>query len=186
MGSWVFGYAGLAVVYGTALSLVILGALRGIGRFPGWGALPLFALTCTFAFLTMHPFPDPATLVCPVPSATPQLSPGRFLEAVGHLQSAETGLLGWVMNRTLAATAMNFVICVAIGLAFGQQVPSLAKAALFGCALTLVLELTQLSGLWGLYPCAYRQFNVDDLIMNALGVFVGAGLILAYRRIADR
>jgi glycopeptide antibiotics resistance protein len=33
--------------------------------------------------------------------------------------------------------------------------------------------VAQLTGIWGLYPCAYRQFNVDDLMLNAIGVVVG-------------
>ena len=68
---------------------------------------------------------------------------------------------------------MNFVTCVVIGLTLARHTSRLRAALCFGAGLTLSVELTQLTGLWGLYPCAYRQFNVDDLMLNALGVVVG-------------
>jgi glycopeptide antibiotics resistance protein len=41
----------------------------------------------------------------------------------------------------------------------------------FGC--TLFLEVMQGTALFGLYPCPYRHFNVDDLLLNTLGSFLG-------------
>ena len=38
---------------------------------------------------------------------------------------------------------------------------------------SLFFELTQLSGLYGIYPYPYRFFEVDDLICNTLGGMVG-------------
>lgn len=39
--------------------------------------------------------------------------------------------------------------------------------------LSLFFELTQLSGLYGIYPRPYRIFDVDDLIVNTIGGFIG-------------
>ena len=41
-----------------------------------------------------------------------------------------------------------------------------------GFAVSLFIESSQLSGFWGLYPCAYRQFDVNDLMTNTLGAMV--------------
>ncbi len=38
---------------------------------------------------------------------------------------------------------------------------------------SLLIETTQLTGIWGIYPCAYRLFDVDDLITNTLGGILG-------------
>ena len=46
-----------------------------------------------------------------------------------------------------------------------------------GFGLSLTVELTQLTGLWGLYPCPYRQFDVDDLILNTTGVALGFAVV---------
>ena len=42
--------------------------------------------------------------------------------------------------------------------------------------LSLVIELAQLTGLFFAYPGSYRLFDVDDLIMNTLGGFLGTVL----------
>ena len=39
--------------------------------------------------------------------------------------------------------------------------------------LSLFFELTQLTGLYFIYPRSYRLFDVDDLMMNTLGGFLG-------------
>lgn len=46
----------------------------------------------------------------------------------------------------------------------------------FGC--TLFLEVMQGTALFGLYPCPYRHFNVDDLLLNTFGAVLG--MILVY------
>ena len=76
---------------------------------------------------------------------------------------------------------MNFLLCVGIGFAVGLRFPSLRVGVLYGTCLTLVVELTQLTGSWGLYACAYRQFNVDDLILNAAGVIFGVSVVIFWR-----
>jgi Glycopeptide antibiotics resistance protein len=47
------------------------------------------------------------------------------------------------------------------------------QTILFTFLFSLFLELTQLSGLYGVYPKAYRVFDVDDLMMNTLGGVIG-------------
>ena len=47
-------------------------------------------------------------------------------------------------------------------------------ATALGFAVSLLIEVTQLTGVWGVYPCAYRLFDVDDLLTNTLGAFLGA------------
>ncbi len=42
--------------------------------------------------------------------------------------------------------------------------------------LSLFFELTQLSGLYFLYPGSYRLFDVDDLIVNTVGSMIGFAL----------
>lgn len=42
--------------------------------------------------------------------------------------------------------------------------------------LSLIIEFAQLTGLFFTYPGSYRLFDVDDLIMNTLGGFLGTVL----------
>lgn len=48
--------------------------------------------------------------------------------------------------------------------------------------LSLFFELTQLTGIYFIYPGAYRLFDVDDLILNTLGGVVGYIMMLGFRR----
>jgi len=50
------------------------------------------------------------------------------------------------------------------------------KVALLGFLLSLFFELTQLSGLYGAYPRAYRLFDVNDLMDNTTGALLGYAL----------
>lgn len=47
------------------------------------------------------------------------------------------------------------------------------KTILFSFALSLFFELTQLSGLYGIYPRPYRLFDVDDFLLNTTGGLIG-------------
>jgi len=47
------------------------------------------------------------------------------------------------------------------------------QVLLMSLAYSLFFELTQLSGLYGIYPYPYRWFEVDDLICNTLGGMIG-------------
>ena len=49
----------------------------------------------------------------------------------------------------------------------------LKKCFKYSFFLSLFFELTQLSGLYFIYPKAYRVFDVDDLITNTLGGIIG-------------
>lgn len=53
---------------------------------------------------------------------------------------------------------------------------SFKKTFFFTFLLTLFFELTQLSGLYGIYPRPYRLFDVDDLFLNTLGGMIGYGI----------
>lgn len=47
------------------------------------------------------------------------------------------------------------------------------KTILITFILSLFFELTQLTGLYWIYPRGYRLFDVDDLFLNTLGGFIG-------------
>ncbi len=47
------------------------------------------------------------------------------------------------------------------------------KTIMFTFLLSLFFELTQLTGLYFIYPNSYRLFDIDDLIVNTLGGIVG-------------
>ena len=54
---------------------------------------------------------------------------------------------------------------------------SLKKTFLYSFLLSLFFELTQLSGLYFIYPHPYRVFDVDDLLTNTIGGLLGFGIM---------
>ena len=175
MGSWVIGFLGYAAVCAAVAGLLVLGGLHLWGRRPVLPLAPLVFSTALFVFMTQVPFPAPGQLSCPVATATPQLQPFYFWRFFADLAGHDAGWRAWLGNRAIMATVMNFGLCALIGLCLAQVTRRLSVAVLFGAVLTGAVELTQLTGIWGIYPCAYRQFNVDDLILNLAGVVAGTG-----------
>jgi glycopeptide antibiotics resistance protein len=76
--------------------------------------------------------------------------------------------------------ALNVLLFVPLGF-FVRLVAhrGLVVTTALGLLLSAAIELTQLTGVWGWYPCAYRTFDVDDLITNTLGAAIGGVLAWA-------
>lgn len=91
---------------------------------------------------------------------------------------ADNGLGGpAVLLRNLAVQqlVLNVVLFVPLGMLvrhLGSR--TVVETTAIGLGVSLLLELTQLTGVWFAFPCAYRLFDVDDLIINTLGALLGA------------
>lgn len=173
-------FFGLAAIYAGLSTATLFGVARLFGLKDGRTA-PLVFLTLFFLFLTQHPFPDPATLACPVASAAPQTEPFWFVGEIAWRW--DRGWSGLMRDRLAAASAMNFVLPALVGAALARVTGRWLVAAAFATAMTLFAEFSQLTGLWGVWPCAWRQFNVDDLILNSTGLVAGFALM---RRVSRR
>ncbi|MEA4854040.1 MAG: VanZ family protein [Christensenella sp.] len=136
----------------------------------------IFVFYCMAAyFLTMLPFPSIES-VASMKSGYVQLMPFAgivdFIENSGISQpdtmfSAFTGGILW---------GMLFNIALLIPLGFFLRFlfsTSLKKTILIGFLVSLFFELTQLSGLFFIYPRPYRIFDVDDMILNTFGAILG-------------
>lgn len=170
-------YFGSALAYAalTAAGLWALAWLLGVRQALRRVGLPAFA-GLALVFLALHPFPDPATMACPRPDTTPQLVPFLFLDRVQALAARGASLGVWLTDLTVMSSIMNFVVCGGFGLMLARAGLRPLAAGATGLALSLGVETTQLTGLYGLYPCPYRQFDVDDLILNTGGTLAGATL----------
>ena len=76
--------------------------------------------------------------------------------------------------RDLAIILFNVAMTMPLGYFLREFFHvSLKKTILFGFLTSLLYEVTQLTGLFFIYPRAYRIFDIDDLIINTLGAFLG-------------
>jgi len=57
-----------------------------------------------------------------------------------------------------------------------------AVATASGFGISLLVELTQVTGVWGAFPCAYRLFDTSDLITNTVGALLGSLVAIPFAR----
>lgn len=130
---------------------------------------------------TLLPLPASMDYTC----VRPLLEPGysfRLLRANGV---RTPGLLA--ANPYFWQTVLNVALFVPFGY-FVRRVlgGGFLVAGLLGFGVSLLIESTQLTGVWGLFPCAYRYFEVDDLITNTSGAVIGSILSIALAGTTNR
>lgn len=149
---------------------------RKRGEFGPRGLVWRFAGLLYFLGLAAYvlvPLP-PRSFCADSPGLTPQLRP--FASFDGVLGALPSGGGLW-QDGALWQIGLNVVLFLPLGVfARSSGRCGAAGAALVGFGASLLIELTQLTGVWFLHPCPYRLFDVDDLIANTAGVVVGAAL----------
>lgn len=178
MSSYAFS-AVVAVLLGLLVGLLLFVPLvavsyrrRGrltLGRFLLWAAaLVSFLAIWTY---TLLPLPRTGDYACSpvVLSLAPTVEDLIGAFADGHP----------LTDMRLLQVAFNVLLFVPLGFLLrvlgGRGV---LVALLVGAAVSLTIELTQLTGAWGVFPCAYRMFDIGDLVTNTSGAVAGSLLAL--------
>ncbi|WP_080797719.1 NAD(P)H-hydrate epimerase [Arabiibacter massiliensis] len=140
----------------------------------------VFYLLCAY-FLVLLPLPEDRMAVVPY-AQTPQLVPFNFLreflaETTFSIGDPSTWL-ATLRDPYVYEALFNVLLLVPLGMYLRYYFRRRWWQTLaIGLLVTLSFELTQLTGLWGVYAHPYRLFDVDDLIMNALGAMVGFWMV---------
>lgn len=114
---------------------------------------------------TLYPMPQGSSGLGITYGVAPQLNP---LACIGDIQ--KDGM------RAIFQLVANVALFVPLGYMLGRGLQwKWPKVLLSGFAVSLLIETAQLTGFFGLYPYAYRTFDVDDLLSNTLGALVGLG-----------
>ncbi|MEY8437131.1 VanZ family protein [Atopobiaceae bacterium 24-176] len=140
-----------------------------------WSYLAVLYLVGLACF-TCYPLPTGTSGPGITYGVAPQLDPLAF---VGDIR--RDGI------RAVFQVAANVVLFVPLGymLAYGLRW-RLGAVALSGFAVSLLIECSQLTGLFGLYRYAYRTFDVDDLFANTLGAVCGLVCAWIVSRVVGR
>ena len=169
----------IATVVGLVVAILLLAPTAAVqyrrdGRL---GPLDVFTLVGAAVYglalwtYTLLPFPIDNTFACRA----------RQLEVLGSFRPVfEQGLLGpsqMLHNVAFMQLALNVLLFVPLGF-FVRLVlhRGVVVSTILGFLISLAIETTQLTGVWHLYHCAYRVFDVDDLLVNTAGAFVGGVL----------
>lgn len=175
----------VAVLVGGMLAIVAFVPVavlryRRAGRLRPLDLLVLLAIALYATALwsyTLVPLPETDSFKC-VPA---NLRPLGFLDDIRKAGGLSLG------NRALLQAAFNIVLFLPLG--FFLRVlwrRGVLIGTLVGFLVSLTIEFTQRTGLWGLFHCAYRVFDVDDLIMNTTGALLGSLFALPVTAILDR
>ncbi|GAY72166.1 VanZ family protein [Lentilactobacillus kosonis] len=136
----------------------------------------IFYLMCAY-FLIILPLP-PLSYVERLTTPKYNLHPFVFiLEFIKYNPFSIMHPETW-LAAIKAPTVIQPIFNIALTIPFGVYLRSyfqrsLKQTLILSFCLSLFFELTQLSGLYGLYPRPYRLFDVDDLMLNTLGGLTG-------------
>ncbi len=147
----------------------------------------LLYLICAWA-LVLLPFPADIAKYCATTAAKIQLVPFHWLfETIREAQKEGTGITSLLTNGPLVIRVFNLLLLLPLGVYlrrwWGRGWLSTTAIAF---SLSLAFELTQITGIWGLYDCSYRTFDVDDLIANTAGAALGWWAAPAFRILPER
>lgn len=140
-----------------------------VGRFLLWAAaLVYFWAIWTY---TLLPLPDAENYVC----AGVNLNISAFVDDLRGARS--------LTDFAVLQLALNVLLFLPLGFflrVLGGR--GILVAFVTGLLVSLTIESTQLTGVWGLYPCAYRVFDVDDMLTNTVGAVLGSLVALIVPR----
>ncbi len=138
-------------------------------------------MICVLA-LVFLPLPD-AARAASLHHHEIQLIPFRFVadiirESPFQFRNPATYLPA-LLNNAVLQVVFNIMMTVPFGM-FLRYVCGCnrKKVIALSFALSLFIEVAQLTGLFFLYPGSYRLCDVDDLMANTLGGFLGCQLIM--------
>jgi glycopeptide antibiotics resistance protein len=128
---------------------------------------------------TLLPMPEDHTFRC-------KGSQTRVLGSLGLIHVPDHGgPLALLREPAFLQIVLNVLLFVPLGYFLRVILRrGIVVATLAGFAVSLLVELTQKTGDWHLYSCAYRLFDVDDLLVNTLGATVGSllSMLVVHRR----
>lgn len=99
---------------------------------------------------------------------------GDFLKDSSFDIMNPSSYLKVLTNASFYTVLFNVIMTIPFGIYLRYYFKcSFRKTLFLSFILSLFFELTQLTGLYFIYPYSYRLFDVDDLITNTLGGIIG-------------
>ena len=147
-----------------------------------YGSVPLIRSSIVYTFilylltayfLVILPLPSKEEVLM-MPTKVPQLIPFTFIGDFIEAFEETSGVLSFLKSPIVYTTLFNIAITIPFGIYLRYYFKKKwYTTIIYTFLLSLYFEITQLTGLYGLYPKAYRLFDVDDLIINTLGGLIG-------------
>lgn len=128
-------------------------------------------------FLVILPLPS-KKMVSLMKPRVPQLIPFQFIINIIEKQpiiwNDFSSYISFIKSPAVYTVIFNILLTIPLGIYLKYYFQKKWYQILFiSFGVSLFFELTQLTGLYGIYEKPYRLFDVDDLLMNTLGGIVG-------------
>ncbi|WP_199440542.1 VanZ family protein [Umezawaea beigongshangensis] len=172
---------GLSLFFGVGLAvlipLVVVHYVR-FGRVEPRRAVALYAFIAyalVVVALVFLPFPDPDA-VCEELDQTVSSVPFQWVADMraNLAHNNRSGPFAVLTAPAFLSFAFNTALFVPLGVAMHRVLrKGFITTVMTGFAVSLLFEVTQYTGNFGMYDCPYRIFDVDDLISNTTGSLVG-------------
>ncbi len=141
-------------------------------RMIGWAAVCVYS-TALFVY-TLMPLPENGVAWCAEHTVRSNFTPFGFINDIQR-ETAGMSTTQMLRSNVVLQVVFNVVLFLPFGAImrryFGRGI---AFTTLAGLATSTLIEASQYTGLFGIYPCAIRVADVDDLIMNTTGALIGA------------
>ena len=134
--------------------------------------LYLLSLVC----FTLYPLPSGDRGAGVTFGVAPQLDPMGF---VADVRDGGARAVFQILANVAFFLPLGIVVGRGLGWGFAQTLA-------LGLLTSLLIETSQLTGLFGAYPYAYRCFDVDDLLWNTSGAAIGWLIAAALNRLLPR
>ncbi|MBO5375574.1 MAG: VanZ family protein [Bacilli bacterium] len=157
-----------------------------IRQYHKYGSIPMLRTIIVYSFV-LYLLVAYLMVILPLPSikevslmTTPwtQLIPFRFINDIimysGFDINDFSTYLSALKEPLIYVNIFNFLLTIPFGIYLRYYFNrKWWEVLILSFILSFFFEITQLSGLYGIYPRPYRLFDVDDLIVNTLGGLFG-------------
>lgn len=157
-----------------------------IRQYHKYGSIPVLRVLIVYSFI-LYITSAYFLIILPLPtiesvknmtSPTMQLIPFQFvidfINQTSLVVTDPSTYLEALKEPWLYQVVYNVLLLVPFGIYLRYYFKcSLKKTVCLSFLFSLFFELTQLSGLYGIYPRGYRLFDVDDLMINTMGGLIG-------------
>ncbi|MFT3943940.1 MAG: VanZ family protein [Ancrocorticia sp.] len=141
-------------------------------RMLGWAAVCVYT-TALFVY-TLMPLPENGAAWCATHSVRSNFTPFGFINDIQR-ETVGMSTAQILRSNVVLQVVFNVVLFLPFGAImhryFGRGI---VFTTLAGLATSTFIEASQYTGIFGIYPCAIRVADVDDLIMNTAGALIGA------------
>lgn len=147
-----------------------------IGKFKTLIVYSFILYMMTIYFLVILPLPKPGSVV--EKTNMIRLIPFGFIKDIVRESSFVLTSPSTYVKALTEPCFYTVIFNVFMTIPFGMYLRfyfkcNLKKTVLYSFLLSLFFELTQVTGLYFIYPHPYRVFDVDDLLTNTLGGLLG-------------